>query len=122
MNGGYDYIRSTNQIALENPRIAAGEQLIYVPIHQGFVKTKVVYRDLQVVYRHTFTGASQGISDALPSYHIGYLRIQYQQAIKDWNALIFLQTNNIWNANYRVIERRAMPGRYFQLGINLKFE
>lgn len=120
INGGYDYIRSTNQIALESPRIPAGDQLIYVPTHQGFLKTKISYRKLQAVYQHTFTGASQGISDALPSYQLGYLRFQFQQSFQKWNASIFLQTNNIWNTNYRVIERRAMPGRYFQLGINLK--
>ena len=118
INGGYDYIRSTNQVALESPRIAAGEQLIYVPIHQSFIKASFSYRALQAIYHHTFTGTSQGISDTLPSYQLGSLRFQFQLPYKNWNTLFFLQTNNIWNTNYRVIERRAMPGRYFQFGIN----
>ena len=122
IKGGYDYIRSTNQVALESPRIAAGEQLIYVPIHQGFAKAEIAYGTLQAVYNHTFTGASQGISDALASYQLGDLRIQYRHTLNKWDILIFIQANNIWNTNYRVIERRAMPGRYYQIGININFE
>ena len=118
---GYDYIRSTNQIALSHPAIEKGTQLIYVPSHQAFTKLALGWKQWQLTYQQTFTGATNGISDRLPSYWVAYGRCQYNGQYKHFNHQIFLQINNFWNTTYRVIERRPMPGRYFQIGINLSY-
>ncbi len=116
---GYDYIRSTNQVALQFPRIAKGEQLLYTPIHQAFGKLDFDYKKFHFAYRHQFTGKSQGVNEAIDDYQTGSLRLQYDAGYKNYNGKFFLNINNLWDADYFVIERRPMPGRYWQVGVKL---
>ena len=118
---GYDYTHSTNQIALENPRIAAGEQLLYTPIHQGFGNLQLSWQSLQVNYHHRFVGASQGINDPLAAFDIGRVNLQYHLSEEKAESHLFFQVNNIWDRTYLVVERRPMPGINYQFGIKLSF-
>jgi len=58
------------------------------------------------------------IIDPLDGFHIGQLSAQY--AFK--RASIFAEVHNLWNESYRVIERRAMPGRHYAIGLNFELE
>ncbi len=118
---GYDYIRSTNQLALTNPRIRAGEQLIYTPVHQAFGSFAADWKNFHLHYQHHFTGASSGINDLLPAFFLGNARFQYGTTTKKHRLLLHLSIHNIWNTNYLVVERRPMPGIHFQTGINFHF-
>lgn len=118
---GYDYTRSTNQIALENPKIAEGQQLLYTPIHQGFGNLQVGWRSLQLHYQHRWVGRSQGINDPLPSFDIGQASLQYHINEKKTESLVFFRVNNLWNQSYLVVERRPMPGTNYQFGIKLSY-
>ncbi|MFK7921064.1 MAG: TonB-dependent receptor plug domain-containing protein, partial [Bacteroidia bacterium] len=57
ISGGYDYTRSTNQVALEYPKIEAGSQLFYVPQHQAFAGFSWRYKELQLSYQHRYTSS-----------------------------------------------------------------
>lgn len=118
---GYDYTRSTNQIALENPRIAKGQQLLYTPIHQGFGNLQLTWKLLQLNYNHRFVGPSRGINDPLASFDIGQAQLQYRIAEENVESHLFFQANNIWNQSYLVVERRPMPGTHYQFGIKLSY-
>lgn len=118
---GFDYIRSTNQIALNSPRIKAGEQLIYTPIHQAFGSFAVDWNNFHLRYQHHFTGASRGINDPLPAFYLGNARFQYVAMAKRHRAVLHLAIHNVWNTDYLVVERRPMPGIHFQTGINFHF-
>lgn len=118
---GYDYTRSTNQIALDNPRIAEGQQLLYTPVHQGISNVQLTWQSLQLNYHHRFVGASQGINDPLSSFDIGQANLQYHLSEEKAESSIFFQINNIWDRNYLVVERRPMPGKHYQFGIKLSF-
>lgn len=118
---GYDYIRSTNQVALENPKINAGDQLIYTPMHQAIGSLSVEWRSLHFSYQHTYTGASDGINEPLSAYHVGNLRLQVRQTKNKLKGTIFFNINNLWDAQYLVVERRPMPGIHFQTGFNITF-
>lgn len=118
---GYDYTRSTNQIALDNPKIAEGQQLLYTPIHQGFSNLELSWQSLQLIYNHRFVGASQGINDPLAPFDIGQARLQYYLSAEKAESHIFLQINNIWDRTYLVVERRPMPGIHYQFGIKLSY-
>lgn len=118
---GYDYTRSTNQIALENPRIAKGQQLLYTPVHQGFGNLQLTWKSLQLSYNHRWVGPSQGINDPLASFDIGQAQLQYRVAEDKVESHLFFQVNNIWNQTYLVVERRPMPGTHYQFGIKLSF-
>ncbi len=119
--GGYDYIRSTNQVELANPRMAAGEQLIYTPIHQAFGSFSLRWRGWYALYQHSYTGPTQGINDPIEAYQIGNIRLQYSPQFKAIQARFFLNIQNAWDKDYLVIERRPMPGRFFQTGIQIFF-
>lgn len=121
LNLGYDYTRSTNQIALENPKIAEGQQLLYTPIHQGFSNLQLGWQSLQLNYNHRFVGASQGINDPLAPFDIGQTSLQYHISGEKAQSHLFFQINNIWNRNYLVVERRPMPGVNYQFGLKLSY-
>ena len=120
---GYDYIRSTNEIAIQQPRIAEGEQLAYTPEHLGFARISVSKDALQFTYQHRLTSAVQTLNDTeLPGYHLGFAQLQYQLNWQKFTLQAFGRADNLWDASYRIVDRRPMPGRSFQLGINLFFK
>lgn len=122
IKAGYDFVRSTNQIALDNPRMEKGEQLIYTPLHQSFLSIRVSQEKWQFGYQHYYTGQVRTQTDPLPGYDLGEVRFSFSQPLNLLEIRFFLSINNAWNRTYRVIERRPMPGRYFRLGCELYFQ
>lgn len=120
-NISYDYTRSTNEIALSRPQIAAGEQLLYVPVHQAGAGVTVYFHSFSVQYRHRYSGAAEGVNGEIPDWNVGFARVQWAWQWKHICATFFMQSDNVWNKNYRVVERRPMPGRNYQTGIFIQF-
>ena len=120
-NISYDYTRSTNEIALSRPQIAAGEQLLYVPVHQAGAGATVYFRQFSLQYRHRYSGAVQGVSLPVPAWNVGFARLQWTWQRKHGSGTFFMQSDNVWNKNYRVVERRPMPGRNYQTGLIIHF-
>ena len=118
---GYDYIRSTNQIALERPRMKAGTQLLYTPVHQLFTKISLKYRNTQLTYHHRYTGATQGQNEAIPAFQVGRLGLGWQVLMKRYQIQVHGSINNLWDSNYVIIERRPMPGRHFQISLQFSY-
>jgi iron complex outermembrane receptor protein len=120
---GYDYIRSTNEKPLQQPRMAEGEQLPYTPEHLAFARLTVSKDALQFTYQHRLTSAVQTLNDTeLPGYHLGFAQLQYQLNWQKFTLQAFGRADNLWGASYRIVDRRPMPGRSLQLGINLFFK
>jgi vitamin B12 transporter len=122
INAGYDFIKSTNEVAMELPKREVGQQLIYVPTHQAFGRANLIWKKLNISYQHTFTGKAKGQYGDLKSYQIGNARVQYSANWKKCKSIVFFNINNIGNTNYVVVERRSMPGTNYQLGINFLFQ
>lgn len=121
LDAGYDFIRSTNQQDIAIPKIEAGQQLIYVPENQGFAKVQVELKSISVGYRHQFIGSVLTELGSLPSFQIGSVSIELERPVHALDARFFFQIDNCWNTNYRVIERRPMPGRSFEIGCSINF-
>ncbi len=121
LDAGYDFIRSTNQRTIAIPKIEAGQQLIYVPENQGFAKVQVKLKSFGFGYRHQFIGSVLTELGSLPSFQVGSTSIEFERPIQGLNAHFFFQIDNCWNTNYRVIERRPMPGRSFEIGCSINF-
>ncbi len=117
---GYDWIKSTNQIAIELPKLSVGEQLWYVPIHRAWSSIELAGKHWSVQYQHQYTGASAGINEDLENYQVSHARGSYLLYRKHYKIHLLVQVFNLWDSDYRVIERRPMPGRHFRLG--LQFE
>lgn len=122
-SAGYDYIRSTNEVDLQRPRIAAGEQLAYTPEHQGFAQAEASWQGLLLRYQHRWVGPVGTLNaTALPGYALGHAHLQYHCQWKRLGAQLFLRVDNLWDASYRILDRRPMPGRSYQIGIHLFFK
>ena len=120
--GGYDWILSTNQVALTTPNIAEGEQLFYVPKHRLFGKLEANFTGFQFIYGHQYTSQVRTPNaNLLDDYQLGNASINYAFQ-KAWFAgRVFFNTNNLWNSNYQIIEHRPMPGTNYEIGLRLKF-
>ncbi|NJC24903.1 TonB-dependent receptor plug domain-containing protein [Neolewinella antarctica] len=121
LTAGYDYVRSTNEVAISLPRIEEGEQLIYVPEHQGRVAVTASWRDWQVSYRHRYVGAMMGVNGPIDSYAVGDARIHRAHKLFGLAANLFFNLRNAWNTDYLIIDRRPMPGRHFRAGLTFSF-
>ncbi len=119
---GYDYIRSTNQKDIQSPALKAGEQLIYVPEHQAFGTLNWHFKKWQINYQHRYTGPVSTQTEALNAYQLGYFFLEKEFPIRPVTARLSFYLDNIWDANYRVVERRPMPGRSFRIGLSIDFE
>ncbi len=118
---GYDFIKSTNEVAMELPRREVGEQIIYVPLHQAFGRATLSWKNMGLSYQHGFTGQARGQYGKLDAYQVGNVRMQYSADWKKCKSTVFFNINNLWNVNYIVVERRPMPGTHFQIGIKFSF-
>ncbi|MEM9985531.1 MAG: TonB-dependent receptor, partial [Bacteroidota bacterium] len=101
---------------------SVGKQLIYVPLHQG--QSQAIYQKgkLRAEYLHQWIGRRFTTSDqsfSLPAYQLGSGSLAYQVAGKHLSGQIFFRIDNLWNRNYQVLEDRPMPGRAFQIGVDL---
>lgn len=117
--GGYDLTQSTNQVALRQPALGAGQQLPYTPLHQGFVQCGWQYLSFEIYYTHRFTSKVQGINENITGFNLGFLSLQYTVDCgkkRKTPVHFFLQCDNVWNRSYRIIERRPMPGIAFRGG------
>jgi len=118
---GYDWIRSTQEQAATDA--AVGKQLIYTPEHQTFATLTLGFRQLQFRYHQQWVGAvftRSDNSETMPDYQLGSCQFSYEQQFDDWQGRFFLSIQNLWNIEYRVIERQRMPGRYWQAGCTIQ--
>ncbi|GAB4493715.1 MAG: TonB-dependent receptor plug domain-containing protein [Saprospiraceae bacterium] len=121
VSSGYDFTRSTNEKAIKNPAIEAGSQLFYTPRHQVFGKITFRRKGFQITGFQQFTSKVAGLNESLPGFTVGSLRVQYSHLFGRWGGTFFLQLENLWDADYIVVERRPMPGRYFRAGLRAGF-
>jgi len=122
LQAGYDYTRSTNEIAIKSPRISAGQQLIYVPRHQAFGELAVNWKILRFSWLHRYTGSVLSVNEgALPDYQISSLSLSSRISKNRFSGDLFFRIENLTNQNYQIIERRPMPGQHFRIGFQLSF-
>jgi iron complex outermembrane receptor protein len=114
-HGQYNWIKSTNTEAVKFPRIEVGDQLFYTPIHAGFASLQIQNKRFELTYRHQFTSRMIGLNDDLDGFTVGDLLISTSHK---WAKLRF-GVYNLWNTKYRVIERRPMPERNYEIGLNI---
>jgi len=122
VSGGYDFTRSTNEKAIKSPSIEAGAQLFYTPRHRFFSEIAFHSGGFQITGFQQFTSKVAGLNEPVPAFTVGSLRVQYGRAFGQWSGTVFLQIENLWDADYLVIERRPMPGRYFRVGLSAGFK
>ena len=121
LSGLYNYTLSTSQKTISLPRLEKGQQLWYTPEHQGQAKLSYNYKKVLISYDHQFVGKTEGFNVDLPAYTIGNILLKYGFKIKKLNTDVHVGIQNITDSSYRVIERRPMPGRNFEIGIKFYY-
>ncbi len=116
-----NYILSTTEFDLERPRMSKGTQLFYTPKVQASTTLILSWKNFHASYDHSFTSYARGVNEGVDGYLIGNASLRYSFKNKISHNHIFFRVNNIWDTNYFVIERRPMPGIYYQAGINFNF-
>lgn len=119
---GYNYNRSENLISIKVPTIGEGDQLIYTPKSKLFLNTSNQYKKFEVEVMANYTSSVRGINEELASYLLISTGLSYSFQLSKIANELYLKVENITNKNYRVIERRPMPGRYYKLTWSIKLQ
>lgn len=119
---GHDLSHSRNQVALDRPMLPAGAQLPYVPVQQAFGRLDLSRGALSLGYDHRYTGGVRGINEDPAPFQVGSVDLQGRFSYRILQMEAFFRVENLWDADYRVVERRPMPGRHFLLGATFSFE
>ncbi len=120
----YNYVLSTNKKTGPGNEQTLEKQLIYVPVHNALCNLTIVYKGFYIRYNHTYTGkrfTTTDNADFLDDYFLGNLFFKKTITLGSIKFNLNAQINNVWNKDYQVMEFRAMPLRYFEVGISLKF-
>lgn len=122
--GNYNWTRAINQTNISENDRSAGNQLPYTPIHKFQSLIGVKRGWIHSYLNYHFTGARFEAMDNI-SYLTPYalwdwgFRIGEIHALKIKGSLGF-QLNNVFNTSYQVLRLRAMPGRNYQINIQIK--
>jgi len=101
------------------------KQLIYVPYHKATTALSYNFKKLSAAYQFLFNGEvfTRSDNDAtynINSYMVSNVSIDYDFGTKNSYQLGF-QVLNLWNEKYESVESRYLPGRNFNMYLNLKF-
>ncbi len=116
LNMSYTHNLSTYEFSLKNPALLKGDRVFYAPVHQAVGTIKFRLPRYVFSYSHRVQSEVDTFLDPLKGFNIGDLKLQ--TLYKDVN--LFFTVQNIWDSSYRVIVRRPMPGRNYNIGINFK--
>jgi vitamin B12 transporter len=101
----------------------SSDQLIYVPLHKATASLAYGYKGFSAYYRHLFTGEVFTTSDnqsKLDGYNISGIGAEYTFPILSGFSF-GVQVNNLYNQEYLNVAVRPMPGRNYNMYLNLKF-
>ena len=119
LEGGTDLIRSFSLNDLILPKLDIGQQLPYTPTSQSHICIHLAYKSANLQYNHRFMGKASGLNEPIDPFDIGWLNLSYTYLKGPHSGAIFFESANLWNRNYRIVERRVMPGRTFEIGFQI---
>ena len=125
LDANYGYTRSTNQATRRAADPSLGQQLIYVPLHQGGASLAWQAGGWQASYLQEWAGRTYILSDNsdwLPGYAAGALRLSRDWRWKRLSGQLYAKVENLWDENYELVANRPMPGRHYRVGVNVEFE
>ena len=122
IDASYAYTLSHNEVDIDIPKLSAGEQLPYTPVHKLFTSIAYHLKKISLSYNHLYNGSVSGFNEEVDAFHLADVMLSFEQELKKTRLELFIQVNNLWNNDYFIIERRPMPGINYQIGINLNFK
>lgn len=114
--------KSTFQFDERLPKIEKGQQIFYTPIWQNNSQISVQFKKNSIRYVHQVVGKTLGALNPIDAYHLSHIYFIHYFSEKKMIGNWFINLQNITNRSYTVIERRPMPGFYFNAGIQLTIQ
>ena len=118
----YAYTKTTNESeqAIENG--TSGAQLVYIPMHSanGFMYGS--YRGYYVSWNVNYIGERLTNKKPLPAYVLNNVSVGKKWLGRRMDVAARFKVNNLLNVEYQAIQWRAMPGRNFEINIQLKLK
>ncbi|MCK7590653.1 TonB-dependent receptor [Subsaxibacter sp. CAU 1640] len=102
-----------------------GRQLIYVPFYKWTASVGYQFKKLTAYYQYlntdeVFTTTDHATEHILDSYMVANLGAEYNLG-KDNTYKLGAQVLNLWDESYESVLNRPMPGRNFNIYMQLKF-
>ena len=122
LRGTYSFTRSTYEEGARPESL--GNQLIYVPLHNARFSLKISKGNGYMRWQHTWVGkqfTTRDQSAELPGYQLsrGVWGYSFESGQISWNTQF--QIDNVWGETYQTVAWRPMPGRSFQLNLNVNW-
>ncbi len=98
------------------------KQIPYTPRYNRQVNVGCSFKAFTVNYNYTYTGYRFTTTDEsywLTPYETGNLQLMYNTTLRKHSLQFIAACNNIWNAQYQVVDQRPMPGTNWQLGFKV---
>lgn len=111
----YAYTQSMNEILKK--------QLIYVPFHKATASVGYSHKSFSTYYQWMYNGEVYTDSKntrKLGDYQLSNLGIEWNFGLER-NFNLGIQVRNLWNEAYQNVMNRQMPGKNYNVYINLKF-
>jgi iron complex outermembrane receptor protein len=125
INGGYTWVRSTNEHKQHPNDQTYQKQLIYVPEHRVFANIKFLISGFMLGYNHAYTGQRYVTADndeLLNAFDVGEFSVSKKWMKKGHSFLLSFLIANFWDEDYKAVQYYPMPGRNFRLSVNYQFE
>ncbi len=101
------------------------KQLVYVPEHQLQSALKMYYGKMSLIVNHRYTGKRYTSSDNttyMPPFSVFDLAFSKKIKVnKKWEGEIMARVNNVTDKDYQLVAWYPMPGRSFQVTLQIKF-
>ena len=125
LKSGWQFASSQAIKHTANNQTSEGHQLIYVPLHTGFLSGQISYRSSSIELLMNHVGMRYTTTDnssQLPGFTLANLSLSQQLQFKEGIYHLLFQINNIFNTTYQAIAWRAMPMRNYLVGIRFQFK
>jgi vitamin B12 transporter len=118
----YRFTPSTNIGLLGNIQDAVGKQLVYTPLHTLGFGLNAQYKNGSLSFKQSlidkrFSSTDNDPNEILAAHTIGQINISYRLH----HLVIGFDINNLWNADYQVIQYYAEPRRVWLLKVEWRF-
>ncbi|MFC4873053.1 TonB-dependent receptor [Negadavirga shengliensis] len=123
LEGNYAWTRAINKTADSEDDSSMGKQLPYTPMHKGQLGFWLEKTDFSIFLNTHRVGKRFIATDnqgKLEAYQLWDQGVAYKLAFwKKIEGKLAFQVNNIFNKDYQVLRLRPMPGRNYQINLNI---
>lgn len=116
-----DWTISKNRKDIAKPMMPAGTMLLYIPEWQGYYFLSWEWTRYRASWSHRYTYHTTGAFEKIPSWHTAHFDVSVQFPMEKFTLIAGGTIDNIFDKQYRIIDRRPMPGRSFNLNVNINF-